>query len=398
MKEVLEELNPYRTGVADGIGEIDRKDRGAREMGIGDGAVEENTPVGDISQVGPEAGEDHPGLALDPFRLEEEGRASHEGEAREHDDIGPDQAQAVVADEVEDHKGRHDPERNRAFGPGKGRGVGDAHLDKQFILVDVPEVPVGGEKEIGQAEQDHAREEGLEEFPSFTASHGVAFRAEADVVLGGGWEPGEEEDRQEKGSEEKRPGEEGHPEFGHSDVVHQPFAHAFHFAAGEDVGAGETGEKKLGGVAAFQVAHHHAPDHPEGKAVAEDGQDLKIGREDCEEKKGHPGHHDEEDEVEPQSVPVGLGTEFHAEVLGGSVADDLGDREDGLGVEGLAEETDCELGVLVGRGEKRLAEGVHAEVGREGGRDRIEREDQVGGPVEVAGERGAEGLVHEPLR
>ena len=409
LEKVLVEGGTHRTGVADCIGEIDRKDRGACEMGVGNGAVKEDAPVGDVGEVGPEAGKDHPGLPSDLSGLEEEGREHHEGEASEHDDIGPDQAETVVANEVEDHQGGHDPECDGSFSPVEGSGVRDLQIGKQLRLEVVPEVAVGGEEEIGEAEQDHAGEEGPEEFPSFAASHGVAFRAQADVVLGGWWKPGEEEDGEEKGQEENRPGGEGHPEFGHLGdfhqprpdaylALHQPRPHAFHYAAGEDVGAGETCEQKLGGVATLQVAHHHAPDHAEGQAIAEDGQDLEIGGKDRKEQQGGPRHQDEEDEVEPQPPAMGLGTEFHAEVLGGGVADKLGDHEDGLGLKELAEKADGHLGILVGGSRERLAEGVHAEVGREGGHDGIEGEDQIRGPVEVAGERGAEVPVHEPLR
>ena len=64
----------------------------------------------------------------------------------------------------------------------------------------------------------------------------------------------------------------------------------------------------------------------------------------------------------------------------------------------MAEKTDGHLGILIGGSEEWLAKGIHAEVGREGGHDCIDREDQIRGPVEVAGERGAEVPVHEPLR
>ncbi len=129
-------------GVAEGIGEVDGEDGGSCEACGGEGAVEEDRTEGDVGEVGAEAGAGHPEFGADHAAVEEDGGPSEECEARDHDEVGAAEGDAVVFDEEEDAEDEEDDEGDGAFGAGEGGGVCDAEFEEEVGLVVVTVVAV----------------------------------------------------------------------------------------------------------------------------------------------------------------------------------------------------------------------------------------------------------------
>ena len=106
---------------------------------------------------------------------------------------------------------------------------------------------------------------------------------------------------------------------------------------------------------------------PSGKAVEQDGGDFPFVGQDGEEHHGEFGPRDQADDHPSAATAGRFGDELDTGVLREHVADDLADDERGLELDLRAGEVEA----VVGCGGEWFAEGVDAEVGGEGGDDRV---------------------------
>lgn len=145
-------------------------------------------------------------------------------------------------------------------------------------------------------------------------------------------------------------------------MYHETAAYVLHDTAGKHIGGGKPRQKEVRDPSSLQVPYQQAPDHPEGKAVHEHGQDLPARRE---------NRHCAEAQLRKKNEPhQGLGPPLGAkggansdpQEFGNRVAEDLAHQQGGLELnDGPREILSSEL-----RHRNGLTEGVHAEVGPEG--------------------------------
>ena len=89
MREVLEQLHAHRSGVTDGVGQINGEHSRARDARRSNETVEQHRTKRDVSQVGTESGQGHPPEPVDGAGIEQ-----HRARAQQHHSAGHDRERA----------------------------------------------------------------------------------------------------------------------------------------------------------------------------------------------------------------------------------------------------------------------------------------------------------------
>lgn len=163
--------------------------------------------------------------------------------------------------------------------------------------------------------------------------------------------------------------QERHPELGYTDLQ-QGRTDGLDDSIGDDEARTQPCGQSLGVTAAFQEPQHQTEDHAQRYAV--DKQPNKIPRGQCqrEQEQRHLRHGDQHEQQNSSAARADLGDNLDAQKLGQRVAKHLGRHQHRL------EPHSPQSHVAKGCGGERLAKGVHAEVGAEGGHHAPRRDGQ----------------------